>query len=114
MIAQLESSDRLRELIPALRALEVDHMGVAPRSGRHSMEDCSVSAMSMIGTAVGGTKQESNMGSSRSSTQTSAPVLPVERCVVFARLVSVAKLVDFEQGWASYADFIGITVLPCG
>jgi hypothetical protein len=30
------------------------------------------------------------------------------------RLVSVAKLVDFECGQYSYADFIGITVLPCG
>ena len=30
------------------------------------------------------------------------------------RLVSVAKLVDFERGQVSYADFIGITVLPCG
>ena len=30
------------------------------------------------------------------------------------RLVSVAKLVDFELGQVSYIDFIGITVLPCG
>jgi len=30
------------------------------------------------------------------------------------RLVSVAKLVDFELGQVSYTDFIGITVLPCG
>jgi hypothetical protein len=29
------------------------------------------------------------------------------------RLVSVAKLVDFERGHVSYADFIGITVLSC-
>jgi hypothetical protein len=28
-------------------------------------------------------------------------------------LVSVAKLVDFERGHVSYADFIGITVLSC-
>ena len=33
---------------------------------------------------------------------------------VYARLVSVAKLVDFELGQVSYTDFIGITVLPCG
>jgi putative transposase len=31
-----------------------------------------------------------------------------------ARLVSVAKLVDFELGQVSYTDFIGITVVPCG
>ena len=30
------------------------------------------------------------------------------------RLVSVAKLVDFERGEVSYAEFIGITVLPWG
>jgi hypothetical protein len=30
------------------------------------------------------------------------------------RLVSVAKLVDFERGQVSYADFIGITVLSRG
>jgi hypothetical protein len=32
---------------------------------------------------------------------------------VLFSLVSVAKLVDFEWGRASYADFIGITVVPC-
>jgi hypothetical protein len=30
------------------------------------------------------------------------------------RLVSVAKLVDFEWERGSYADFVGITVVPCG
>ena len=29
-------------------------------------------------------------------------------------LVSVAKLVDFELGQVTYADFIGISVVPCG
>ena len=29
-------------------------------------------------------------------------------------LVSVAKWVDFERGQISYAEFIGITVLPWG
>jgi hypothetical protein len=35
-------------------------------------------------------------------------------CIFPARLVSVAKLVDFERGQVSCADFIGITVLPRG
>ena len=30
------------------------------------------------------------------------------------RLVSVAKLVDFEWEQSGYADFIGITSMPCG
>src|SRR4051794_21368026 len=35
-------------------------------------------------------------------------------CESHLRLVSVAKLVDFERGQVSRADFIGITVLPRG
>jgi hypothetical protein len=31
-----------------------------------------------------------------------------------ASLVSVAKLVVFERGQVSYADFIGITIVPGG
>jgi hypothetical protein len=55
--AQLETSDRLLKLMPALRALEFDQMRVA-HGAEQNNADLATSAKSMIGTTLVGASQK--------------------------------------------------------